>query len=172
MRSFVTSVAGLALLVFASTLASTKPGCAGTLINVCGKFSYWVPDDWRKYATTTSERSAMENPDQTLYVMAGPLSDKDSDLSDEDVQDFADEELDDMKVTSDKRDTLEKFNIRLIEGTGVDEGDAVVYKLLALDPGSTEGVLAIIVYGSARAMAKPENQELVERILRSLRPHS
>jgi hypothetical protein len=173
MRSVLTSVTTLALLVLATTLAATKPGCAGTVINVCGKFSFWIPDDWKaaSYGEAKAERSTFESPDATLYVLVGPLTDKDADITDEDVTDFADEELDEMKVTSDTRDTLEKFNVRLVEGTGIDEGDPVIFRMLALDPGTTEGVLAVMVYGDARTMNRAENRATIERILRSVRPH-
>jgi len=43
--------------------------------------------------------------------------------------------------------------------------------MLALDPGTTEGVLTVLVYGEAKFMSRTENQATVERILRSLRPH-
>jgi hypothetical protein len=172
MRSFVTSVTTLAFLVLASSLALTKPSCAGTVINACGKFSFWVPDDWRaaKEGTGNVERTAFESKDGNLYVLVGSLPDKEAVLSDEDVTDFVDEEFDDMKVTSDKKDTVEKMDVRLLEGTGVDEGESIVFKLLALGAGSDDGVLAIVVSGSPKDMARPENQATIDRILRSLRP--
>jgi hypothetical protein len=172
MRSFVTSVTTLAFLVLASSLALTKPSCAGTVINACGKFSFWVPDDWRaaKQGTGNVERTAFESKDGNLYVLVGSLADKEAVLSDEDVTDFVDEEFDDMKVTSDKKDTVEKMDVRLLEGTGVDEGESVAFKLLALGAGSDDGVLAIVVSGSPKDMARPENQATIDRILRSLRP--
>jgi hypothetical protein len=162
-----------AMLVFTSTMALPKLACADTVINVCGKFSFWVPDDWKETKDAgNAERTSFESPDDgSLFVLVGPLMDKDADLIDEDVVDFVDDELDDMKVTSDKRDVLEKFKVRLVEGTGTDEGDPVAFKLLALDPDSDIPVLAILVYGDARAMNRPASQAVIERILHSLRPH-
>jgi len=171
MRSLAVSVTAFAFVILASTFAATKPGCAGTVVNVCGKYTFWVPDDWK--ATKDSDnpaRTTFDSADGNLSVVAGPLSEADADLTDEEVTDFADEELDDMKVTGDKFDTLEKFKIRLIEGTGKDEGDAVVFKMLALDPGMDETVLAILIYGSARDIHKAANQATIDKILRTLRP--
>lgn len=172
MRSLVTSVTTLAFLVLASTLASTKPSCAGTIINACGKFSFWVPDDWKvtKDGMSSVERTTFDSKDENLHVLVGPLVDKDVALSDEDVTDFADEEFDDMKVTSDKKDTVEKLDVRRVEGTGTDEGEPIVFKLLAMEAGSDGGVLAIVVSGSPSDMARPENQATIDRILSSLRP--
>lgn len=172
MRSIAASVATLAFLVLATSLAATKPGCAGTIVNVCGKFSFWVPDDWKMTKEGDSaERTTYDSPDGNISLLVGPIAEKDADLSDEEVTDFADEELDEMKVTGDKLDTVEKFKVRLVEGTGEDEGDPVVFKMLALDPETDDTVLAIIIYGSARNMEKSENQATIDKILRSLRPN-
>ena len=174
MRSFVTSLTALTLLVLASTLAATKPGCADTVLNVCGKFSFWVPDGWRatKESLTNAERSTFESADATLYVVVGPLSDKTADLSDDDVPDFAGEQFSEVKVTSDTRDKLENFHVRLVNGTGTVEGDTTnyAYKLLAIDPALTEPVLVALVYGDEASMARAENQATIDKILRSLRP--
>jgi hypothetical protein len=175
MRSFVTSLTALSLLVLASTLAATKPGCADTVINVCGKFSFWVPDGWRatKESLQNAERSTFESADANLYVIVGPLADKTADLSDDDVPDFAGEQFSEVKITSDTRDRIEKFHVRLVNGTGTIEGETAnyEYKLLALDPALTEPVLVVLVYGDDASMARAENQATIERILRSIRPH-
>ena len=169
MRAFVTS---LAFVAFVSTLAATIPARAGTVVNEGGKFSFWVPDDMKETKDSPNpQRSTFENADGSIYVLVGPLAEEDADLIDEDVLDFVDEELDGMKATSDKNDTVEKFKVRLVEGTGVDEGDPVDFKMLALDPGTDDTVLAVLVYGDPSQMNKAENQSIVERILRSLRPH-
>jgi len=172
MRSLVTSVTVLAFLVLASTLGATKPSCAGTIINTCGKFSFWVPDDWKvtKEGTDSVERTSVESKDGTLSVLVGPLPDKTAVLTDEDVTDFVDEEFDDMKVTADKRDMVEKFNVRLLEGTGTDEGEAIVFKMLALDAGVDGGVLAVVISGEPKDLGRAENQATIEKILRSVRP--
>jgi hypothetical protein len=177
----MTGVAGLALLIlpptFAPTLMPTALACAGTIVNVCGKFSFWVPDDWKiaresREGKVSAERSTYESADATLYVLVGPLTDRDADLVDEDVKDFVEQELDDVKFASDTRDKIDNFNVRLLSGTGQDEGEPVSFRSLALDPSATTGLLEVIVYGAASDMSKAENEALVERILRSLRPHS
>jgi len=172
MRPLVTSLTTLTFLVLASTLAATKPGCADTVINACGRFSFWVPDDWtmKEQDPVNVEQSMFESRDGNLYVLVGPLPDKSAELSDDDVTDFVDNEFDDMKVTSDKTDKLEKMDVRLVEGTGTDEGDPIVFKLLALDAGSDKGVLVLVVSGSAKDMARTANQATIEKILRSFKP--
>jgi hypothetical protein len=175
MRPFLTTATTIALLVFAvSTFAATKPSCAGTIINACGKFSFSVPDDWKESKEDVDlgvEHTAFENRDGSLYVVAGPLRDKTATLTDEDVHDFLDEQFDRMKVTSDKKDMLGKLQIRLLEGTGTDDGDPVVFRALALDTGTAVGVLIVVVSGAARVMDQGDNKAAIEKILRSIRPH-
>ncbi len=176
MRWLVTCVAGVAFLIVPPTLAPklmpAALACAGTIVNACGKFSFWVPDDWKpaKEATGGTERSTYESPDGLIWVVVSPLADRNADLMDEDITDFIDEELDEQKVTSDKREKLEKYDVRVLEGAGLDEGEAAVYKALALDPGAAEGVIMVLVYGERSQMRKTENEVLIDRILRSLRP--
>ena len=172
MRSMIASATIGALLVLTSTLAMTKPGCASTVINACGKFSFWVPDDWKESRMGPpkgGERTAFESKDGSLYVLAGALEDRSAILSDEDVTDLIDEEFDDLKITSDKKETLEKFDVRLIEGTGKDAREAIIFKALALDSGTERGVVMVVVSGSPSDMA--EEGATIEKILRSLRPH-
>lgn len=174
MRPLLTTLTTIALLVFASTLATTKPGCAGTIINACGKFSFSVPDDWKESKEDDElsvEHTAFESRDGSLYAVAGPLSDKTATLTDDDVQEFLDEQFDKMKVTSDKKEMLDKYQVRFLEGTGTDDGDAVVFKALALDTGTATGVLMVVVSGSAKDMEQTDSAAAIDRILRSLRPH-
>jgi hypothetical protein len=174
MRSLATSLATLSFLILATMLAATKPGCASTVINACGRFSFWVPDDWTmtKENPVNVERSTFESRDGNLYVLVGPLPDKSAELSDDDVTDFVDEEFDDMKVTADKTTKLDNMDVRLVEGTGTDEGDPIMFKMLALDGGSDEGVLVAVVSGSAKDMARSANQSMIEQILHSLKPQN
>ena len=176
MRWLVTGVAGVAFLVVPPTLAPTPVpialAYAGTIVNEYGKFSFWVPNDWkmRKDLGGGTERSTYESPDGNVSVLISPLADRSADLEDEDLMEFIDEEIDGMKLTSDKRDKLEKYEIRLLEGTGFDEGDAVIFKAIALDPGTSNGVIEALVYGDPDEMRKAEIAAIVERILLSLRP--
>jgi hypothetical protein len=178
MRWLMTGAASLALLIvpptLAPTLMPTALACAGTIVNVCGKFSFWVPDDWKaaKESKASAERSTYQNADGTLYVLVGPVADRDADLVDEDVKDFIEEEIDDVKFEADTREKVENFNVRLLSGTGQDESDPVGFKALALDPGVTTGLLQVLVYGAPSDMSKTENEAVIERILRSLRPQS
>ncbi len=171
MRSVVTSVTTLAFLVLASTLAMTKSSCAGTVINACGKFSFWIPDDWTmsKGDFAKVDQSAFESKDGNLFLLVGPLPDKSSELSDDDVTDFVDEAFDDMKVTSDKKDTIEKMDVRIVEGTGTDEGEPIEFKMLAIDAGSDRGIFVALISGSPKDMGRSANQDMIQKILRSLR---
>ena len=152
MRSLLTSATTIALLILASALAATKPSCASTVINACGKFSFWVPDDWKAWrgARVSVEESVFESGDGNLYVSVGPLSDKSAELTDDNVKAYVEEFYKDVKVTSDKKDVIEKFQVRLMEGRAKEDGDPISFKLLALDPGTDEGVLLVVVSGAPR----------------------
>jgi hypothetical protein len=166
-----TLIAGSALILFAAVFAMPQVAFAGTVTNATGKFTFWVPDDWKETKESGgAERTSFDSADGSLSVLAGPLKDKDVELTDEDVLDFADDELDDMKVTTDKRDTIEKHDVRLVEGTGKDNNDPIVFKMLALDPGADDQILVVLVYGGSRAMNRAPNLQNVERMLRSIRP--
>jgi hypothetical protein len=157
------------LAISALLFMAPAPAIAATQINGCGKFEVWVPDNWK--VAVDGERLTGESDD--LSVLVGPLADKDADLIDEEVTDFIDEELENMKVTSDRREKLESFDVRLFEGTGRDdeEEEDVVFRALALSPNTDNPVIEVLVYGAPELMSKPENQAVTERILRSLRPH-
>ena len=87
MRWVVTCVAGVAFLVvppmLAPKLMPAALACAGTIVNACGKFSFWVPDDWKpaKEAGGGTERSTYESPDGVIWVVVSPLADKNADLN-------------------------------------------------------------------------------------------
>jgi|SRR5271157_5377631 len=157
------------LVISALLLISTAPAVAATQVNGSGKFAVWVPDNW-KFAMK-GERLTAENDD--LSVLVGPIADKDADLIDNEVTDFVDEELDNMKVTSDRREKMESFDVRLMDGTARDdeEEEDVTFRALALSPNTNGSVIEVLIYGTPDAMKKPEIQALADRILRSLRPH-
>jgi hypothetical protein len=163
---------GLVLLVLPPALGPTASACAGTIVNVCGKFSFWVPDDWKAVTErrSSAERTTYQSADGALSVVVGPLADKEANLSDEEVSDSIEEELDDVKVASDKSDKIDNFNIRRMDGTAEDDGDPVIFKALALDPGAAAAVLQVLVYGALEDMNRTDNEAVIERILRSLRP--
>ena len=108
-----------AVLVSLLFLTSAASALAETQVNVCGRYSIWVPDTWK--ITTNNERVTAESRSNGLYLVAAPIKDKSADLIDEDVTDFIDAELDDMKITSDRRENLGGVAVRIIEGTGKDE---------------------------------------------------
>lgn len=143
------------------------PAFADTQVNACGKYSIWVPDNWK--VTINNERLNAESRDGELTLVVSQLEDKAADLLDEDVSNFIDEEIDNTKFTSDRRDKLADFPVRILEGTGTDEGN-IIFKALALDPGGNAAVIEMFIYGDPAEMNRPANKDTVNRILRSFKP--
>jgi hypothetical protein len=139
------------------------PAFAGTQVNGSGKFSIWVPDDWE--VTFNGKRLSAESDEISLVV--GPLADKAAALADEDVRDFVGDELNNIKVSVDRLEKLEGFDIRVLEGTDEDEN---AFRSLALLPRAGERIIEALAYGDPAEMDRPETRSIIDRILRSLRP--
>lgn len=148
-------------------LVPATPALADTQVNAPGKYSIWVPDNWK--VTFNNERLDAESRDTEITLVVSSLKDKDADLLDEDVTDFVDDEIDDMKVTSDRRDKLGAFDVRIVEGTGTDDGN-IIFKAVALDPGTNAALIEMLIYGDPAEMKKPANRTAIDRILRSFKP--
>ncbi len=157
-----------AMLFAAACLLTAGGALAGEQANAAGHFSAWLPDGW--VIAQQGNRIVAHNPPDTIDVVIGPLKDADADLVDEDVADFVDDEIDDMHVASDTTAKLAGFAARRLEGTGSDEGDAIVFRALALDPGGAAAIIEALVYGDPDVMARPQLQQVVDHILHSLRP--
>ncbi|HXP75164.1 MAG TPA: LpqN/LpqT family lipoprotein [Stellaceae bacterium] len=138
---------------------------AGMVTSPNGKFSIWTPDPW----TVTKKRSGItaENPKQSVYVVAAPVGVVDADNLDEQARAFVDNEIDDMKITKDEESKYQGFPARTLQGTGRDEGDDIVFQCIVVDPGGDRDVLAVLIYGDAKAM---QENNAVEKILSSLKP--
>jgi hypothetical protein len=136
--------------------------------NEAGHFSIWVPDAW--IVTQQGNRLDAHNPPDNVQVVVAPLKDGDADLTDDDVADFVDDEIDELRVTADRQMPVGNLPARHLEGTGKDEGDDVVFRAVAIDPGGTAAVIEVLVYGEDKAMARDQVQKAVAHILRSLRP--
>jgi len=143
------------------------PPQADKLINGCGRYAIWVPDTWK--VTIKNERLTAESRDNDLYMIVAPLEDKTADLLDDDVGDFIDAELDNMKITSDQREKLDGLEARIIEGTGTDDGD-MFFRAVALKPDDDGGIIAMLIYGAPGEMKRPANRAIIDRIVRSFRP--
>ena len=148
-------------------LVLAAPAFADTQVNACGRYSIWVPDNWK--ITIHGERLTAESRDNAITLVVAPLADKSADLIDEDVTDFIDEEIDNMKVTSDRRDKLGALQARILEGTGTDDGN-IIFKALALDPSENAAVVEMLIYAEPAEMSRPANKDTVDRILRSFKP--
>ena len=160
MRHFLSRVAiSISLMAAGAALADDH-------VSAAGKFSAWLPDRW--VVSESNGRIEAHNPPDTVQVVIGALKDADADLADDEVIDFIDEEIDDMKVTRDETVNMQGRESRLIEGNGRDEGDAVNFRAIAFDPGGA--VLVALVYGDARALSREDISKAVDRILRSVRP--
>ncbi len=158
-------IASAALLAATPILLPTTaaPAYAGTQVNASGRFSIWVPDDWE--VTFNGKRLSAESDE--IAVVVGPLADKAAALGDEDVRDFVGDELNNIKVTVDRLDKLEGFDIRVLEGTDEDEN---AFRSLALLPRAGERVIQVLAYGDPAEMDRPETRSVIDRILQSLRP--
>jgi plasmid maintenance system killer protein len=143
------------------------PAVADALVNACGKYSIWLPDRWK--ITIKNERVTAQSRDNKLYLVVAPIEDKSASLLDDDVADFIDDELEDMKITSDGREKLGGIEARVMEGTGTDDGD-MSFRAVALKPSENAGVIEVLIYGSPGEMKLAANRAVVDRILRSLKP--
>ena len=156
------------VIVVVASLAATASAFAGEYKNPPGKFSIWLPDPWT--VRVEGNRIFAQNPKDTIEVVAHPLLDPDADLVDEDVTDFVDDELDSMKVETDKPMKHGALNARYVEGTGTDGPDDVIFKALAIDPSEKDAVIEVVIYGDDDVMDKDELQPMIQHILRSLQP--
>lgn len=156
-----------AMLLGLLLLMPAAPTFADTQVNACGRYSIWVPDAWK--ITIENEKLSAESRDGELYMIAGPIEDKFADLIDGDVTEFIEDELQDMKITSDRRDKLAGLEARILQGTGTDEGSRV-FTAAALDPSENEGLIEVLIHGAPAAMKRPANKAIVDRILQSFKP--
>jgi hypothetical protein len=143
-------------------------GTGGVHRHAKAGFDVWLPPAWS--VKEAGERFTAQNPRDTVEAVVGPLADHDADLTDEDVIDFIDDELDDLKVTSDTPTKLGGVNARLIEGTASDEGDVVIFRAAAIDASDASAVLMALVYGDEEPMTQPNVQTAIKRIFSSLKP--
>jgi hypothetical protein len=148
-------------------LLPAAPAFADTQVNACGRYAIWVPDAWK--VTAKNERLTADSRDDELHVIVAPIRDKSADLIDDDVTDFIDSELDDIKITSDRREKSGGIEARVIEGTGTDDGN-ILFRAVTLDPGESEGLIEVLIYGDPGEMKRPANKAIVERIVRSFKP--
>jgi hypothetical protein len=150
-------------------LMPMAPAFAGTQVNGCGRYSVWVPDNWK--VTFNNERLTAESRDDDITLVVSPLKDKEADLTDEDVTDFIDDEIDDMKVTSDRRDKIAGIEARIVEGTATDDGN-ISFKAVALDPSENDAVIELLVYGAPEELNKGNAKAAIDQIVRSFKPFS
>jgi hypothetical protein len=148
------------------------PAVADAQVNACGKYALWLPDRWK--VTIKNERLNALSRDNKLHLVVAPLEDKTAELLDDDVGDFIDDELDDMKITSDRREKSAGIEARVMEGTGTNEDDDnesdVSFRAVALQPGEKSGVIEILIFGAPGEMKRPENRAIVDRIMHSFKP--
>jgi hypothetical protein len=156
-----------ALLLGLLFLTQAAPAFADTQVNPCGRYSIWVPDAWK--ITLKKERMTADSRDNELHLVVAPIEDKSADLIDEDVADFIDDELDNPKITSDRRERSGGIEARVMEGTGKDDGN-VIFRAVALDAGENEGLIEMLIYGDPAEMKRPANRVIIDRIVRSFKP--
>jgi hypothetical protein len=141
---------------------------AGEVSNPQGKFSIWLPDSWE--VTQSGNRVLAQNPKDSIEVVVGPLKDPNADLTDEDVTDFVDDELDAMKVAKDEKVTQASRPARRLEGTGADGDDDIEFRAVAIDPAEKEAVIEALVMIDHDIIDREQMEKVVEHILRSFKP--
>jgi uncharacterized protein YbdZ (MbtH family) len=157
-----------AALLGAVVLTLATQAFAGTQTSACGRYSLWVPDNWR--VSIEKDHVLANSRDNEIWLEAAPLDDKDADLIDDDVVNFVKADLENVKFTSDRRDKFKEFPVRLLEGTGEDEGNKVTFRALALDPGGNEAVIEVLVYADRTEMNRSANKSIIDRVFHSLTP--
>jgi len=158
----------LGAIAFTIWLVSAAGVQAAQHTNAAGKYSIWLPDGWT--VKVEGNRILAQNPKDTVEAVVGPLTDADADLVDEDVADFVDDELDSMKVVSDTASKRGGLDVRMLEGTGTDGPDTVIFRAVAVDPNAKDAVIEVVVYGDDDVMDKDDVKATVARILNSLKP--
>ncbi|HXY58478.1 MAG TPA: hypothetical protein VEH76_07845 [Methylocystis sp.] len=147
------------------------PSCgahAANQVNGCGRYEIWTPDNWK--VTFNKERLEAESPDNEITLVVAPVEDRAADLLDEDVIEFIDDEIDAMKVTSDRREKIGGLEARILEGVGKDNNDAVSFKAVAFDPGGNAGLIEMIVYGDPAMMNRRTYKAIFDQMLGSFKP--
>lgn len=142
---------------------------ATTQVNGCGRYEIWTPDNWK--ITLNKDRLEAESPDNEIVLVVAPVNDRSADLLDADTTEFIDNEINEPKVTSDRRDKVGGLEARILEGVGRDNNDPVSFKAVALDPGGFEGLVEMIVYGAPEMMERHTYKTIFEQMLASFKPH-
>jgi hypothetical protein len=144
----------------AEAIVCNEPPSGKAGVYTCPNFSIWLPAGWK---VKTDEDGLMAESED-LSVLVGWLDD--TDLNDKDVKDFIDDEISDVKLTSDQKSKRDDMTVRTMEGTGRDEeeDEDVTFRALAL--GTEDGVIEAVIYGDPDAMKRDE--AVIDRILPSL----
>jgi hypothetical protein len=166
-------------LLFCAALLLLPPVAAQAreLSNDAGKYTAWVPDGWK--VEVVGARVTVHDKSSGIALIISPLDDRDAEPADEDVVDFVDNELDNVKVTSDRRGRQGKLALRMLEGTAheaQDEDDgkpneyrASNFRLMAIALGEDSDTVVVMAYGEPAALSTKANQALIDRVMGSVR---
>ena len=136
--------------------------------NAKGGYEVWLPPAW--VVRENGDHFIAQNQRDSVDALIGPLKDHDADLTDEDVVDFIDDELDDLKVVGDSPTKIGGLDARLLDGTGLDGADVVIFKAVAIDPGEGMPVIVALVYGDEELMTQDNVKGAITHIFNSLKP--
>lgn len=153
------------LLSAAALLVAPRLARAG--VTQLEGFSIWLPSNW---ATQTNEdRVDAHSSNEVLYLRAQVLDlPPKATLATAPLEGVIDDELDDYDLLSDQMDTTGPSPLRVVEGSGEDEGDDVVFRVVAIPGAKPTQVVLAMIYAEEDAFQYQSNRDTVARILASL----
>lgn len=130
-------------------------------------FSIWVPSNW--VTQTDDGQFNAHSGNEALYLRAQLLDlPPKGTLATAPLEGVVDDELDDYDVLSDNIDTSGPKPLRVMEGSGEDEGDDVLFRMVALPAAQPTQVALAMVYGEEDGFQYQSNRDTAARILASL----
>lgn len=154
-------------LLLAAAALVAAPALAQAGVHKIDGLSIWVPSNW---ATRTGEdRFEAHSADEVIYLRAQIVDlPQKATLANAPLEDIIDDELDDYSLVNDRMDTTGAKPVRIIEGTGKDEGDDVHFRVVAVPASQPTQVLLAMVYAETAAFQYPANIDTMKHILSSL----
>jgi hypothetical protein len=141
---------------------------ARDMLTPTGQYRVWIPDDW--LMTKETGWLTAHAPDESLWLRADQMTATNTDLQSFDAEGFIDSELDDYDILRDEIRSLNGIPYRRVEGSGVDEGDNVLFRVRIVRHPTAPVVLATIIYGEPDDIADAQTAVLADKILKSIQP--
>ena len=151
------------LCVCLAAIAFAPIGARAASVRVGGR-SVYVPDGWSTLETSATHLLAA-SPDQTTYLVVDERATPVTGLAEVNAADFLLDNLQDVRLTSDRMHETHGEMVRGLTGTGTDEGQPQVF-WFRLAGGKTKLVTALIYLPASGIQTVPPS--LIERILESI----